>query len=283
MPFWRPDSDDEKARKQMQDLARENLESGDIPPLAKERIANQLKGGKKFFSSDLSCRTCFMNVSYFGSYVGPYRSTGELSAITQSQIEARSKAIARMRKEAELLGASGVIGVKLVRRQSSFDFRTTEFTAIGTAVRVPNMPAGAEVFTSDLNGQEFWQLYRAGYMPKALVLGLCSFYVQTSWRTINQTSGGLFSFGAFQNQEVEQYTRCFSEARETAMERLTMQMYEALADGTVGMTVAHDIEHIEYESNNRSMRDLVIRWPLNKNLVTACGTLPKSIQEKIDV
>jgi uncharacterized protein YbjQ (UPF0145 family) len=237
-----------------------------------------LKGGKKFFSSDLSCReflltkesgieaisqvmgTCFMNVSYFGSYVGPYRSTGELSAITQSQIEARSKAIARMRKEAELLGASGVIGVKLVRRQSSFDFRTTEFTAIGTAVRVPNMPAGAEVFTSDLNGQEFWQLYRAGYMPKALVLGLCSFYVQTSWRTINQTSGGLFSFGAFQNQEVEQYTRCFSEARETAMERLTMQMYEALADGTVGMTVAHDIEHIEYESNNRSMRDLVINF-----------------------
>ena len=77
---------------------------------------------------------------------------------------------------------------------------------------------------------------------------------------MSQTSGVLFSFGSFQNQEVEQYTRCFSEARETAMERLTMQMYDALADGTVGMTVSHDIEHIEYESNNRSTRDLLINF-----------------------
>jgi uncharacterized protein YbjQ (UPF0145 family) len=245
--------------------------------LAKERISNQLNRKSSFFSSDLSCRefivtqeagiepisqvmgTSFMNVSYFGSYVGPWRFTGELSSITESQLEARSKAVARMRREAELLGASGVIGVKLTKRASSFDARTTEFTAIGTAVRLPNMPTHREPFTSDLNGQEFWQLYRAGYVPKSLVMGLCSYYVQTNWSTAMQTQG-LFGFGNFQNQEIDQYTRCFSEAREAAMERLTQQMYESGADGTVGVKVTHDIEHIEYESNNSRRRDLLINF-----------------------
>src|SRR6516162_8244200 len=127
--FWRPDTEEEIQQRLMQKAAIEALENGDIPPTAKKRIDLQLNAQKQYFTSDLSVRefllsresgietisqvmgTSFFNVSYWGSYMGVYRMTGELTKVTDAQREARRLAISRMKREAQLLGASGVIGV----------------------------------------------------------------------------------------------------------------------------------------------------------------------------
>jgi uncharacterized protein YbjQ (UPF0145 family) len=278
--FWKPESDKEKLENARQKASLLALESGDLPPTAKDRIKAHLVRDSHFFSSDLSVReflltreakiepisqvmgTSFFNVSYWGSYIGPYRFTGELAKVTHAQMEARRVAMLRMRMEAKLLGASGVIGVRLTSKPSGMGTRMTEFTCYGTAVRIPGYPAEEEPFTSDLNGQEFWQLYKAGYRPKALVMGTCSYYVWTNWRSMIQQQG-IFGIG-FKNQEVDQYSQSFINARNAAMERMTQELYEHKADGAVGVTVKYDIERIVYGDRD-SQVDLLINF-------TALGT-----------
>ena len=56
-----------------------------------------------------------------------------------------------------------------------------EFVAVGTAVK--HKGGGNfrnhknEPFSSDLSGQEFWTLLRAGYRPVGFVMGSCVYYV----------------------------------------------------------------------------------------------------------
>lgn len=285
--FWKPETEAEKEQILMQKAAIAALESGDIPPLAKERIDLHLKKGQEFFSSDLSVReflltresgietisqvmgTAFYNVSFWGSYMGAYRATGELAKITQAQTDARRLAMARMRREAQLLGASGVIGVRLRAKPSGMGSRMTEFTAYGTAVRIPGYPTDGEPFTSDLNGQDFWQLYKAGYKPKGLVMGLCSYYIWTNWKAQWQLYG-LFGVG-LKNQEIESYANGFYESRNRAINRLTQELYDLRADGCVGMSVHHYIEKIEHGSEDNKQIDLLINFSA---LGTAVDTGP---------
>ncbi len=276
--FWKPETAAEKQQIAMQQAGRIALENGDIPPLAKQRIDLHLQADKHFFSSDLSVRefllakeagietisqvmgTAFYNVSFWGSYMGPYRATGELQKVTEAQTHARHLAIARMRREAQLLGASGVIGVRLHARPSGMGTRMTEFTAYGTAVRIPGYPPAEEPFTSDLNGQEFWQLYKAGYRPKGLVMGFCSYYIWTNWRAQSQLYG-VFGLGlGLKNQEIESYSNGFYSARNLAVGRLTKEISALQADGCLGMTINHYIEKIEHGSENNRQIDLLINF-----------------------
>ena len=59
----------------------------------------------------------------------------ELPQFTQALYDARELAMARMQKEAEALSAEGIVGVQLHQRNHSWGSHTTEFFAIGTAVR----------------------------------------------------------------------------------------------------------------------------------------------------
>jgi uncharacterized protein YbjQ (UPF0145 family) len=285
--FWRGPTEEEKRSEELQQQSILALESGDIPVIAKERIRLELAKGAKFFSSDLTVReflltkeagiepvaqvmgTAFYNVSFWGSYMGPMRSTGELEKITHAQTEARKLALNRMKVEAKLLGASGVIGVRLQVKETAYAQRMTEFTAYGTAVRIPNYPPEAEPFTSDLNGQDFWQLYKAGYRPKGVVMGLCSYYLNTNWRSFVQQFG-ILGLGGFKNQEIEQYTNGFYEARSRAINRFTQEMYELQADGAVGMNITHSIDEIRYGDNSSSQVDILINF-------TAMGTAVDSV------
>ena len=59
----------------------------------------------------------------------------ELVAPTQGFYEARELAMARMQAEGEALGAEGVVGVRMETLQHTWGPHTTEFLAIGTAVK----------------------------------------------------------------------------------------------------------------------------------------------------
>ena len=84
--------------------------------------------------------------------------------------EARRAAISRMTAECTGLGGHGIVGVSL--SFGPFPQGGLEFRAIGTAVRGMGAPAPPQPFSSDLSGQDFAKLIRAGWVPVALLQGV---------------------------------------------------------------------------------------------------------------
>ena len=129
MPFW-GQSETEKQQQARQAATRKALERGGIPPEARHRLEAQRLGGDRFFTSDLTCNeylltrtdyepiglvmgTAFYKVSFWGYFNNYQTFTGELSALSQAQLAARELAVSRLQQEAALLGAAGVISVRL--------------------------------------------------------------------------------------------------------------------------------------------------------------------------
>lgn len=293
--FWRPDTEDEQqavlqaeARIQQQKQAVEALTNGDIPPIAKERILRHNDRTERFFSSDLSVNefllmkesgvevisqvmgTCYYNVGFFAA-IGAGRFTGEMTQLTQAQSHSRLLAIQRMQQEAKLLGASGVVGVRLKVKRPDVGNRHTEFTAYGTAVRIAGYPVGAEPFTSNLSGQDFWKLHKAGFRPVGLVMGCCSFYVFTDYQTRRQQTGFFFTAP---NQEIVKYTQSFYDARELSMSRLDAELNDLSADGAIGVDVDFEIEEIEYELNRQTQIDLLLHYTALGTAIQKSDTVP---------
>jgi uncharacterized protein YbjQ (UPF0145 family) len=276
MPFW--ESADDKSRREAQEATRRALERGQIPYRARHRLEEQRRQQDRFFTSDLTSNehlltreagyepiglvmgTAFYKVSFWG-YFNSYRAfSGELVSLSQAHLAARELAIARLQQEAKILSAHGVIGVRLQIGGYNWSARTVEFTAIGTAIRIPNREPDPHPFTSDLSGQEFWQLHQAGYYPRGLVLGICSYYIHTDWNTRSMTRGGFLGRGSRQNQEITQYTQGFQLARHLATERLNADIRKHGAEGAVGMRIDMGVEDIEYELNNTTYHDLLAHF-----------------------
>jgi len=281
MPFWKPESEEEKRRKAAKEASLKSIEMGGLPTLAKHRLQIQKQLGSHFFTSDLSCQeylltrqggyepislvmgTAFYKVGFWGSFNSYRNFTGELTNLTQAQLAARELAVSRMQQEAAILGAHGVIGVKVKVKGYDKRSRTIEFTAVGTAIRVPNREPEPQPFTSALTGQEFWQLHQAGLMPKGLVFGICSYYIHTDNQTRSITNPGLFgllSGNWLMNQELTQYTTGFQTARHLAMSRLTSDIQKHGAEGAIGMQILAELEEIEYELNNTTYHDLLAHF-----------------------
>ena len=152
-----------------------------LPQHARARIEAQKKKG--LFTSDLSVNE-FLLVRQAGFdstwprhrlFDIPYRmavptvSSTEMDTLTQAMYHARELAITRMEEEADMLGADGIVGVRIEIGRHEWGNHLAEFLAIGTAIRHRNgehyrCPNGRP-FTSDLSGQDFWTLLKAGYRP----------------------------------------------------------------------------------------------------------------------
>jgi uncharacterized protein YbjQ (UPF0145 family) len=140
----------------------------------------------------------------------------------------------RMEEEANVLGADGIIGVRLIINRYEWGEAIAEFMAIGTAVRSLSGQSFRNVrglpFTSDLSGQDFWTLLRAGYRPVSMVMGSCVYHVaHMGLRQAMKTVG--------QNIEMTNYTQALYDARELAMERMQAEAMSVAAQGVVGMRV----------------------------------------------
>lgn len=135
----------------------------------------------------------------------------EASGVRHSLYEARSRAMERMRQECALLGADGVVAVRLT--VGPFPSGGLEFQAIGTAVRADGPVRPQHPFLSELSGQEFALLVGAGWVPCALVLGISVMVRHDDWMTYQQTA-------SWSNQEVHGYTELLRAARDGARQAL---------------------------------------------------------------
>lgn len=225
----------------------------DLPQHARERLGQMRQ--RQFFTSDLSVNEFLLikevgfhpvglvmgsSIFHIGfQWVNPQQSC-ELAPLTQALYMARELAMARMEEEADALGADGIVGVRLTVQLHAFGANVVEFLAIGTAVQAEDgkswrAPTG-KPFQSDLSGQDFWTLLRAGYRPLGFVMGNCVYHIG-----VPQAGGILGWLGASaqpQGQgELANYTQGLYDARELAMERMQAEATELGAEGIVGVAI----------------------------------------------
>src|SRR4030088_1500547 len=176
------------------------------------------------------------SIYHVGLQVGRWSQNQELQVLTQAMYSARELAMARMRAEADRLGADGIVGVQLRSQMYAWGQHMLEFVATGTAVRAlagqgaHRAPDGG-AFTSDLSAQDFFRLLAAGAVPVAFVLGTCVYHIahQSVMQTLRQ---------AGQNPEMVQFTPRIYEARQPARARMQAEATQARSSGIVGVTVA---------------------------------------------
>lgn len=251
-----------------------------LPQDALRRL-NELRGKDALFTSDLSVNEFLVikeagfhprglvlgsSIFHIGFAARGWSSSREVTQLTQAMYSARELALARMEEEAEVLGADGIVGVRLDVGFYEWGRGTAEFIAIGTAVSAEDggnwkTPEG-KPFTSDLSGQDFWTLLQAGHAPLGLVLGTCVYHVAHQ---------GMFTAmgNIGQNKEMPNFTQALYEARELAMERMQDEAKKLSAEGIVGVQIqekshiwgSHTIEFFAIGTAVRKLPDREIEKP----------------------
>ena len=173
------------------------------------------------------------SIYHVGVQVARWGQSQELTVLTQAMYNARELALSRMRAEANMLSADGIVGVQLSIRMYAWGQEVLEFVATGTAVRHSDgsgrhrAPDGG-AFTSDLSGQDFFRLAQGGHVPVAFVLGTCVYHVahQGLLQSLKQVG---------RNTEMPQFTQAVYDARELALGRMQAEAEQAKAAGVVGV------------------------------------------------
>src|SRR5690242_10239270 len=146
-------------------------------PVAARRRLQEMRGGegkRSLFTSDLSVNEFLLvreagfdpvglvmgsSIYHIGFQVAGFYQSQEMNVLTQAMYHARELAMTRMEEEADILGADGIVGVRLEVTRYAWGESLAEFMAIGTAIRHRTgehyrAPDGRP-FTSDLSGQDF--------------------------------------------------------------------------------------------------------------------------------
>ncbi|MFI5231620.1 MAG: heavy metal-binding domain-containing protein [Gemmatimonadales bacterium] len=223
-----------------------------LPPGAAARLRSMRGTGDRpaFFTSDLSVDEFLLveqagfealglvlgsSIYHVGFQWQKWSVSQELPVLTKAMYEARELAMTRMEEEADLLGADGVVGVRLVFKQYAMDEGVLEFQAIGTAIRHREKKGSFRTkdnrpFTSDLSGQDLWKLVRAGYRPVSLSMGACVYHIAhlSFMQALKQVG---------RNQEMTIYTEATYAARELALERMQAEAVQRGGVGVVGARV----------------------------------------------
>jgi uncharacterized protein YbjQ (UPF0145 family) len=266
----------------MTDQRSTDLASAGVPQDAMRRLA-ELQPGKagSIFTSDLSVNEFLLvrevgfrplglvlgtSIYHVGLQFGRWGRNQELDVLSQAMYHARELAMGRMEAEAQTLGADGVVGVRLDVELKEFGADIAEFIAVGTAVKAEPDAAGGGVtnwrnnknlpFTSDLSGQDFWTLIRAGYAPLGMVMGSCVYHIA------HQRLGGMIG-NIGRNVELEQFTQALYDARELAMSRMQAEAESLHAEGIVGVQLrqhshtwgSHTTEFFAIGTAVRPLRD----------------------------
>jgi len=222
-----------------------------LPIHARNRLAAMTPGAgrKGLFTSDLSVNEFLLvkeagfdplglvvgsSIYHIGWQKPAFNQSQELETLTQAMYHARELAMTRMEEEADSIGADGIVGVRLEVGRQEWGENLAEFIAIGTAIRARNgeshrAPNGRP-FTSDLSGQDFWTLTKAGYRPVSFVMGNCVYHV--GYQGIKQWFSQVG-----QNIEMPTYTQALYDARELALARMQAEAEDLQADGIVGAAI----------------------------------------------
>ena len=305
MPLFHHHSDEEKEaeRKRAEQAesaeeeaeeSRRRIEAGGLPVAAEARLRElaSSEGKPGLFTSDLSVHeftllagcgvrplTQVMGSSIYNVGWQPvyYNVPTEVTVLSGAFNHCRSLAFKRLVEEAQLARADAVVGVRILQGSHDWAARAIEFVAVGTAVRLPphmHHPEGETVLT-DLSGQEFVLLCKAGVRPVGIAAHTSVHYVPASWQTQRATTGGLGG-ASWVNQELRDFTQGVYDAREKAVGTVVYQAEQLGADGIVGVQID---EHARTHSVRRNMvdcEDLEVTFHVMGTAIREDPTLAKS-------
>ncbi len=270
-----------------------SIELGGLPLRAQERLAKRDDGPAPLWGSTLSIpgflSTKVLSFEPVGQVLGAsiyhiaYNvlsggqwGDGEVTVYAQALYEARERALGRMRQEAVLLGAHGVIGVKLEQKAYEWGGNLLDFIATGTAVRLSGAPPLARPFLSDLSGQEALVLLRAGYVPVDVAVGCGVYYIATTWDD-EMMLHGWQTWGGWSNVEMSHFTAGIYQARRSAVAAMEMHAGGQGAEGVVGSNVtlrthAVSVSRIRpWDGERVEMEDHVFEFTAIGTAVAAIG------------
>jgi uncharacterized protein YbjQ (UPF0145 family) len=219
-----------------------------LPQSGRERLARMKEDiARGFFTSDLSVNEFLLvkeagfeplglvlgsSIYHIGFQQANWNQNQEMTVLTQAMYHARELAMTRMEEEADQLGGDGVVGVRLTIGRYEWGADLAEFIAVGTAVKHAggelHRAPGGRPFTSDLSGQDFSTLLRAGYRPVGLVMGNCVYHVARQGMMQSMRQVG-------RNLEMPNFTQALYDARELAMGRMQAEAEAVEAGGLVGV------------------------------------------------
>ena len=154
---------------------------------------------------------------------------GEVPQVTQAVHEGRAAAFARMVKEAQATGASGVAGVTGELR--SFQ-GSTEFLFVGSCVH--SSDDVGDFFTSAGDAQELYCHMDAGYAPVQHVFGNIAY-------SMGVGGGFLGGLKTLARGEIREYSDVFNQTRHAALGRVVDAARADKANAVVGIrtTICH--------------------------------------------
>jgi uncharacterized protein YbjQ (UPF0145 family) len=153
---------------------------------------------------------------------------GEVKEFSDMYNHTRHLALERLEREAHERGANAVVDI--MTRIMPFGTGVREMLMVGTASHNPVLGKPDRPVTSELTGEELWNLTRMGYAPLRLVLG-------TSVYSLGLAGGIASIFQSLSRGEIDAVTRLVYEARENCLAHIRKEADALGADGVIGIKV----------------------------------------------
>jgi uncharacterized protein YbjQ (UPF0145 family) len=153
---------------------------------------------------------------------------GEVHEYSQMYNGIRHLALSRMKQEAAAIGANAVVDIGVDIRP--FGPGIVELLMTGTAARharLPERPSADQVVTSELTGEELWNLAKLGYAPVELVMA-------TSVFSLGVVGGIGAMFSGLSKGEISELTTLVYHARENCIELLRKEAQRLGAERVIG-------------------------------------------------
>ena len=136
----------------------------------------------------------------------PAQGDCEVKVLSDAYNTATDLAVSRLRQELRLIGAHGVVGVRLELIRHEWADKTVEVQVMGTAVAGAGEAMPSDPWLCDLSGQEWYALHRAGYEPATMVWGHCTWFILT-------TQQDEWIHQSWNNQELTHWSGALGRAR----------------------------------------------------------------------
>ena len=154
---------------------------------------------------------------------------GEVKEYSQMYNHTRNLALERLEVEAQERGCNAVVDIHTTILP--FGPGVREMLMVGTGSYNPVLgPSKQRPVTSELNGEELWNLTQMGYAPLKLVLG-------TSVYALGLVGGISTFFQSFSRGEINEVTRLVYDARENCLDHIRREAESIGAVGVIGIKV----------------------------------------------
>jgi len=153
---------------------------------------------------------------------------GEVREFSDMYNHTRHLALERIEQDARQRGCNAVVDI--TTHIMPFGPGVREMLMVGTGSLNPALAPSETPVTSELTGEELWNLTHIGYAPLKLVLG-------TSVYALGLAGGIRTFFRSMSRGEVDDVTRLIYEARENCLEHIERDAKAVHADGVIGIKV----------------------------------------------